>query len=282
MTLLLTAVAAAIVLIAIYITAVEPYWFRTVRLDVRSPRVPAGLEGRTVLFLTDIHTSKYGRLEKTLSRRLRELGQVDLCVITGDLMYRGSAGGALARVLENVDARSGKYYVCGNSEYKPYIDHDEMITAYGNMGLTELRNRSVTPFPDAPSFRLVGVDNFEECDVADPAAAFEEVRDTDYTVCLSHAPSNIDGLLKYGPDLVLSGHTHGGQVRLPLFNVVYTHMSRLDGLHGGMYPPDRLSELAGEKTEKTLLIVSNGIGTSAIRIRFRCRPQIHILTFYQK
>ena len=170
----LLAAAGAIVLIALYITAAEPYWFQTVRLDIRSPRVPAGLEGRTVLFLTDIHTSKYGRLERCLSRRLREIGPVDLCVITGDLMYRGSSGEALARVMENADARCGIYYVCGNSEYKPYVDHEEMISAYRDMGLTELRNRSAAPFPDTPSFRLAGVDNFEECDVADPAAAFED------------------------------------------------------------------------------------------------------------
>ena len=273
--------AAAIIFIAVYITAFEPYWFRVVRTDIRSDRLPGEFDGKKVLFLTDIHTSKYGRLERTLVRRIKEAGAADLCVITGDLMLNERSAGALRRVLEAVDSENGIYYVSGNSEFKPYVNGAEMLRSYGDMGLVNLDNRMKTFSAGPARVQIVGLCNFEEVNACDPEAAFRDAERGVYTLCLSHSPAVIEDLLPYEPDLVLSGHTHGGQVKLPLFNVVYAHMDKNAFVNDGYYSPETLSRLFDRQVRRTSLLVSRGIGTSAIRIRFRCRPEIHVLTFYK-
>ncbi len=279
---LLCAVAALIVIIAIYITAVEPYWFGITAIDVRSPRIPKEFDGKKMLFLSDIHTSKYGRLERTLAGCLKKAGSADICVITGDLMFKEACADALKKVTDSIDSLEGIYYVSGNSEYKPYVDHREMAEAYKRIGLVSLDNSSRTFTAGGGAVRLVGLDNFEECNKADFQKAFTGDGQDLYTVCLCHTPSCIDDILPYRPDLVLSGHTHGGQVRLPLFDIVYTHMDKNNDINGGVYSPEKLSSVLGTDAGRTMLIVSRGIGTSAIRIRFRCRPEIHMLTFYHE
>ncbi|MBQ9358629.1 MAG: hypothetical protein IJT95_03730, partial [Abditibacteriota bacterium] len=189
---------------------------------------------------------------------------------------------ALKQVLEAVDSENGIYYVTGNSEFKPYVNGEEMLRSYGEMGLVNLDNRMKTFSCGEARVQLVGLSNSEEVDVADPEAAYADADRSLFTVCLSHSPSCVEDLLPYGPDLMLSGHTHGGQVKLPFFNVVYTHMARNGFVNDGLYPPETLSRLFKRPVAGTTLIVSRGIGTSAIRIRFRCRPEIHVLTFYAK
>jgi hypothetical protein len=157
--------------------------------------------------------------------------------------------------------------------YATLGNHDMMVGGryiYGdleNQGLPVLRNKAIPLERNGQHLWLVGLGSACAAD-ADPDRAIPEsaVRDKEAMIVLAHEPDILPEIAKYGPGLMLSGHTHGGQVRIPFL------------------PPAFLPEYGKKYVEgwfrygSTQLYVNRGIGTIGVPLRVNCPPEITLLT----
>ena len=209
--------------------------------------------------LSDLHTSGLGRRERRLLALL-DAEQPSVIVITGDTVTWGRHPYDQIRpLLSRLHAPLGVWLVRGNWENE-YPLHNERAF-YSQLGIHFLLNEAR---PIRPDVWLVGLDdpssgrpNFE--------AALSTVPAGSYVIAAFHAPAFFDQIAERVP-LALAGHTHGGQVRLPLIPVFW--LPRGSGRF-----------LEGWYAESgSLMYVSRGIGTTFLPIRFRCSPELAIIT----
>ena len=224
-----------------------------------------GTEGVRVLVISDIHAGPFVTsevLERTFERLLSL--QPDLILLPGDF-----ATVSIQEVEEVVPALRclraplGVFGVLGNHDY--YTDDIERLSGHlQEAGIELLQNRSVTIEANGARFLLGGVDDllggrpdFQE--------ALQEHRDGLPTVMMSHNPDVFPAAVEHGVSLLLAGHTHGGQIRLPGLSVL-VRMSRYR-LDYGRYEVD-----------DSELIVSRGLGVTGLPLRIACPPEALLLS----
>lgn len=231
------------------------------RYELRHPAVPAELEGATILHLTDFHIRRGHPWPAVVERLAGWLGghEVDLAVMTGDYADRppddGAAAGMLARLVPLIRARRGVYGVFGNHD-GPGL----MAAVRGLAGVRWLMNDAMSPMP---GLELVGA-SFPEDLVG--AAARGGGRGV-FRVALVHYPTEVYGAAALGIDVVLAGHTHGGQVRWSPAVTPHTSSDLPSGNASGMY-----------RLGRTVLCVSRGMGEAVARVRVRCPAQAGLFT----
>ena len=260
---------------------VEPYRFRLERLEVPI----RGLNQRlTLLHIADTHlTAGDGALARYVARIPDVIGAPpDIVVATGDLIDDDSGIEPLANSLRNIEARHGKYYVFGSHDY--YQTQWKPPTKYftGNRSVPEVRPadtallverlgeqgwRSVINTTEwlniGPThIRVAGVDDpYLDRETTDH---IERAPGEHLALGLVHAPSVVSPWILSGFDLVLAGHTHGGQVRLPFVGALVTNCSLPTALAMGLH-----------RIGSSYLYVSPGLGHSRYSpIRFLARPTV--------
>ncbi len=271
------------------------YTLRTVEL----PLLPAGHRPLRVLHLTDIHMTPGQRRKQEWLRQLADL-EPDLVVNTGDNLAHRDAVPVVTDVLDPLMERPGVFVFGSNDYYVPtlrnpirYLLPDtgrrhtnksqlpwpDLKKAYVEAGWLDLTNRHDQLKVGDTSFAFAGVDDphlrYDRLDlVAGPADAGADVR-----LGITHAPylRVLDQFAADGYDAVIAGHTHGGQVCLPVIGALTTNCdldnARAKGLH--RHPADSRDGDPGS----TWLHVSAGVGTSPYaRIRVACRPEATLLT----
>lgn len=249
-------VALAVIAVALATDAffIEPYNIETTH-TVLSGAVQSPLK---IAELTDLHTTKFGRLEKKVVAQLN-LENPDVIVITGDTVGRHGDYRDIRPMLQELHAPLGVWLVRGNWENggNPRNEH----AFYSGVGVHFLLNEAK---PIRPDVWLVGTDD-PVTGNPDIDMALKAVPPNVYTIALFHAPSYFDRVAGKVP-LSLAGHTHGGQVRIPFVPVFWLPRGS-SGFLEGWY---------AEQNSK--LYVSRGIGTSNLAVRFLCRPEIAIIT----
>ena len=259
-----------------YMMLYEQFNLRVRELEASFPNLPSAFDGYTLLHLSDLHLTKLGRLEK---RTMEIIGarEVDGCIITGDVTAEPRASDVFRRVCSVIKHRDPIMMVLGNSEHKPWLDTDTLAKALTFDGLQMLVNSSTTLTRGADSIAVVGVDDpYSRRERLD--AAFDGVDPTGFVLFLTHAPSITPEAIARGADLILSGHTHGGQVRIPGIGVLWTHMRSNRALSDGLYTPADLKRIANVDAGRSVLFVNRGVGTSRLHIRFLCPPEIVYIT----
>lgn len=274
---ILAAAAVAIVAgVGAYMLLVEPFRIQVRELELRLPGLPAAFDGYSILHLSDLHLTKLGLLE----RRLMEIigsRPVDACMVTGDVTAEPRASDIFRRVCSAIEHRDPVYTVLGNSEHKPWLDTNMLVDALSFDEQVMLINSSAVIRRGNESITVVGVDDpYSRLD--DAEKAFEGVDPTGFIILLTHCPSLAPEGTRRGADLVLAGHTHGGQVRIPGIGIVWTHMRRNGKLNNGLYMPGDIRRLTGFDPGDGVLFVSRGVGTSRIHIRFLCPPEVAYIT----
>jgi uncharacterized protein len=272
-----------------YSVLVEPYRLGMTRLEFSFDRLPSEFDGFTILQLSDLHMKKESWLQNLCNSRLERkiLGYVagrpvDLIAITGDAELRGARGfQAMRDLLSAVPSTYGAYFVPGNGEYQDY-DVERALTALGSWGVRTLRNSSCVIERDGARISLLGVDDpFTRHD--DFQAAAQGVPSEDFKILLAHSPSIGREAVQAKVDLMLSGHTHGGQVRFPLVGALYTHLGKgSPKLDMGVYEGARLAARTGLDAGDTKVFVSRGVGLSEFYIRFLCPPEIATITLRRR
>ena len=268
--------AAGAAVLGGYSTCVEPFRIQLKELEFTFPNLPAAFDGYTILHICDFHLTKMGLLEK---RAMQLIGsrEVDTCIITGDVTRHPRASDIFRRVCSVIKRRDPIYMVLGNSERKPWLDPGTVVEALSFDGLEMLINSSTTLQRGRDRITLTGVDDpFSRRD--DIESAFRCVDPHDFIVFLTHSPSVTPQAIEHGADLILSGHTHGGQVRLPFLRAFWTHMRANKALNDGLYPPEALEKILKKNAGHTVLFVNRGIGMSRLHVRFLCPPEVAFIT----
>ena len=229
------------------------------RNTIISPRLPDAFRGFTILHLSDLHADMSGPAMDRLVELLPGL-DYDICVLTGD--YRGKTFGPFTASLEGVarvraQLRGPVYGVLGNH------DTIRMVPELEDMGIGMLLNETVALTRGPSRIHLSGVDDahFFRVDNIEKAAA--DIPEGELSVLLSHTPEIYRQAAHAGFDVMLAGHTHGGQICLP-GSIPITLDSNLPRAFGaGAW---RYGAMAG--------YTSVGAGSSVIAVRLNCLPEI--------
>lgn len=187
-----------------------------VTVEVPLARLPRGLDGFSIVQLTDLHVGV--TIDRGFVQRVVERANAlapDLIVLTGDLVDgKVEDLRADAAPLAQLRARHGVYAVTGNHEY--YSGADPWIAELSRLGVRYLRNQRVAIGDGAETFDLAGIDDYSadrwQGHGADLASALRDRDATRALVLLAHQPRQVHQAVAAGVDLQLSGHTHGGQV----------------------------------------------------------------------
>jgi uncharacterized protein len=231
---------------------IEPYLLRVDHEEIAGSRM---YERLRIAHVSDLHVQSFGLREKALLRALAE-EKPDLIAITGDTVDHGNL--ELARpLIAAMRAPLGVFAVPGNWEHWRPVQGDQ-AAFYASAGARLLRNERVRVRHDVLLF------GFDDALSGSPDVSILRTKETGMRIALFHAPIGID-LVKDDVDLALAGHTHGGQMRVPFFGPLF----RPPG--SGEY--DRGWYSRGN----AWMHVSSGVGTSILRLRFACRPQLAII-----
>ncbi len=234
------------------------------------------MAGVRLLFITDLHFRGGTRQESALDRLI---GQVQaLCpdlILWGGDFAEGDAHKPLFRRLSALKPRLGMLGVMGNNDRECYRDsllrlHEDAASA----GIQMLVNQSKRITRPGGSLLVVGPDE-PKYGAPDLSLLDQPKQDGEFRILLEHSPLALDALPvdpKIAPDLILCGHTHGGQLRLGPFSIYSLGYERTKGL-SNFY-------LSGQhQLGPSTLLVSNGIGTSVAPLRIGAPPEMHIVTF---
>lgn len=252
-------------LIAAWGVFVRRRWIRVRTLDIPVSGLGEAFEGYRIAHLSDLHIGSACPKERALrwTRAVNELG-VDLVALTGDYVTSGSAfHGDITEVLSGMRAKDGVFAVMGNHDY--FGDGEGLIGLLRAQGVRVLRNEWTTLKRENDGLTLSGVDDTWSRR-ADIARALKDRNPAYPTLVLAHDPALFPKLAKGGASLVLSGHTHWGQIALP-FLASRFNLSRLSfRYHAGLYIEDA-----------KVLYISPGLGTTGPPIRLGSPPEITVL-----
>ncbi len=268
--------ATALGLLA-YAVGVEPYLIETVHLDLYAPRLPEAFDGYTIIQVSDLHMRQIGRRERLLERLASALPPADLLAVTGDLIHTAAGVEPFLKLAEAFPSRDGAYAIFGNSEHKNGVRPYAFSRTLAEHGITPLLNRHVLLERGGARIALAGVDDPVN-DLDRLGEALEGVPADLFTLLLMHSPDGIAEAVVRGVDVVLAGHTHGGQVRLPFFGAPYTHSLMGRRMSDGYYSRGRLRRAIGIRPGRTQLYVTRGIGVSGLALRFLTRPELTVIT----
>jgi predicted MPP superfamily phosphohydrolase len=252
------AVTVLLLVVGGYAFLVEPQWLEHTTIHVTSPRVTEPIR---IVVLADLQSDAIGPYEESVFDDIRRL-EPDLLLMPGDFLqvYGPARAEQVAKVralLQTVNPRLGSWAVQGN------VDPDD----YGEL----FEGTAVRHFTATQTVRLgngVMLTGLSLRDSFDPALSLPAAESSDFHIVMGHAPD-----FSLGPpvgDLLLAGHTHGGQVRLPFIGPLLTLSSVPRAWAAGR------TELPGGRT----LLVSRGVGMErghAPRLRFLCRPQLLVV-----
>lgn len=223
-------------------------------------RLPVAGLARTVeiLHLTDLHVRDEGPWLDSLCTALRALRPPDLLVLTGDVVTTGWTGAAVTQLLESLPvAPLGRFAVMGNWEHWSGATPGPWRSRLSEHGVRLLHNERAV----LDDLVLVGTDDHLAGE-APPDDLVPTETDSLPVVALTHSPAHAPALAGPRVPLVLSGHSHGGQVRLPLLGAGWVPMGT------GPYVAGWYA-LGG-----THLFVSRGIGWSIAPVRLGCAPEL--------
>jgi predicted MPP superfamily phosphohydrolase len=275
----------------------EARWF-TVR-HTTVPVLPAGARDLRVLHLTDLHLTPYQHRKRAFLATLARL-QPDLVVDTGDNLAHEDAVAPLLEALAGLTHRPG-VFVMGSNDYfspvpknpvryllpddgsrntsSPQLPWRDLVAGFTDAGWVGLDNRRATLEVGGLRIAFTGVD--------DPHLHYDDLHavtgpadpDADLRVGVTHAPylRVLDRFAADGHDLVLAGHTHGGQLRLPGIGALVSNCDLEPARARGLHRHPAGSPVGTPRS--SWLHVSAGAGTSPYAaVRFCCRPEVTLLT----
>lgn len=264
---------------ALYSTRLEPSWIEIVEVEVGLPGLPPAMDSLTIAQLSDLHLGRHTSA-RDVGRAVEMTNALgaDLVVVTGDYVYESAAHSALcAQELAALQAPYGTFAVLGNHDV--WTDAEQVAANLSAAGIRVLRNEARPLHIQGAALWLVGIGDtgllagsfggFRALwqPAADALARLlGEIPADEARVLLVHNPDFTEMLPEGRVDLALCGHTHGGQVRLPLVGAPI-----VPSCFGQKYAAGLV---AGPRTT---VYVNRGIGVIAPPVRFNCRPEITLL-----
>lgn len=274
-----------LVLLVLYVlaflwgTLVEPDWVQVTRTEIRVSRPVLGEPRFRIVHLSDLHLEGEGARERELIRLVRKQ-KPHLILLTGDYLNTHRSAGTLVKLLTAMEAPFGIYGVPGNWDRK-----FEISALF--RGVAEQRNAE-TPLLLKEDYKLIQHEGSKllllGLELTPHRSLSELLKGASpdaYRIFLAHSPDAVDQVRSLPPgqhvDLFLCGHTHGGQVRLPLWGAVIVlsrHHKKYEMGHYRIPPPDDAVQ------HETHMYVNRGVGMEGgivPRVRFLCRPEVALI-----
>lgn len=251
----------------------EPYDLRAEKIEIPIRNLPSDLNGLKIVHLSDFHCRKFTEREEKVVNFIQET-HPDFIFFTGDFLENEKYIPACRELISRVSKKNPNFYgVFGNHDHRSGATIDKLKEIFEKEGIKILVNetKEITKV-DGSSFYLIGVDdpylgydNLEE--------AVKNVQDG-FKILLSHSPEILvkkrsDIINKI--DLILAGHTHGGQANLPIYNSIFRWFSGYKYI-AGLY-----------EEEGTMIYVNRGLGVfSGAPLRLNASPEITVITLKTK
>lgn len=238
---------------------------------ISSCELPDAFDGYRIAHVSDLHNAEFGDRNQRLLEMLRE-AEPDMIAITGDLIDSRKTNIAVALAFAEEAVKFAPcYYVSGNHEAR-VSEYQDLKTGLEAAGVTVLDDAQVKIEVSGESITVIGVNDpsFHADYLTSDAAVMDRKlselssEDASFTILLSHRPELFDTYAAHDMDLVLTGHAHGGQFRLPLIGgLIAPNQGLFPKYDDGLYSEGN-----------TNMIVSRGLGNSIIPFRFNNRPEV--------
>ncbi|MGE6550788.1 metallophosphoesterase [Bacillus mycoides] len=244
-------------------------------VKITSSKIPSSFKGYKILQISDLHNKKFGDNQDVLIQKVKSINP-DIITITGDLIDSKSYDAEISmQVIRELVKEYPVYFVTGNHE-KWSGKYNSLEKKLKKQHVTVLRNEHVIIQKGGHEINLLGIDDpeFNTGDIDEGSIVKDaivkakiETQPDRYNVLLSHRPEFLEEYADEQVDLVLSGHAHGGQVRLPFIGgLVAPNQGILPKYTAGLYEQQNMS-----------MIVSRGLGNSIIPQRVFNRPEIVVV-----
>lgn len=267
-------VLAGILLVLIVWTAWGNTALELNTYTISSRGLPDAFDGYRIAQVSDLHNAEFGDGNQRLLDMLRE-AEPDMIAITGDLIDSRKTNIAVALAFAEEAVRIAPcYYVSGNHEAR-VPEYRELKAGLEAAGVTVLDDARVEIEISGKSITIIGVNDpsfladylTSDAAVMDRKLSVLSSEDAGFTILFSHRPELFDTYAAHDMDLVLTGHAHGGQFRLPLIGgLIAPNQGLFPKYDDGLYSEGN-----------TNMIVSRGLGNSIIPFRFNNRPEVVLI-----
>lgn len=264
----------AVILVAVFL------WWNNATLVVKQfdpafPTLPPGFDGCRIVVLSDLHSAQFGRDNETLLEKVAEQSP-EYIFLVGDLIdqYRPLPEGYAASIAAGLSAIAPTYYVTGNHEWA-LGGVPALKKALTESGVTVLTNQAVTLERSGDTIVLAGIDDPNGyADQKSPETLAAEIAQKwgdPFWILLAHRNGRFAGQYSLlGADLVVSGHAHGGIIRLPFTDGLISHdLTLFPSYTAGLYYENGAT-----------LFVTRGLGNSGPSFRLFNRPEVAVLTLH--
>lgn len=239
---------------------------------VETENIPKNFSGFRIVQISDLHNDEFGRDNSRLLAKINE-ADPDIIVLTGDLVDSRRTDVDVSIAFAEMAVKiAPTYYVTGNHEHRIPEDYERLKAGLVEVGVTVMENESVMLEKNGDKISLVGLHDpsffnhgeelFSESVIAEKLTQLTS--ETAYDIVLAHRPQYFETYTESHADLILSGHVHGGQFRLPIIGGLYAPSQ-------GLFPKYDAGKF---EDNGTVMIVSRGIGNSIFPIRLGNRPEI--------
>ncbi|MBE6737456.1 MAG: metallophosphoesterase [Ruminococcaceae bacterium] len=249
---------------------------KTVLYNLSFKSLPKSFDGFRIAQISDLHNCEHGKgNSKTLT--LLKNAHPDIIVITGDMIDSRRTKIDVSEAFAKKAVKIAPcYYVCGNHEARMPDEYAILLKKLKKAGVHTMQNEIITIKKNSDSITLIGAEDpyvirreTEEPNSEILNKTLKELlkqNHSDFTVLLCHRPEHIKVYAEHNIDLCLTGHTHGGQIKLPFI--------------GGLFAPNQgflpKYDSGFFKEKDTTLFISRGVGNSQFPVRFLNPPEIPI------
>lgn len=262
------------------------------KYEIENEKIPKEFDNFKIVQISDLHNKSFGKYNKRLLETI-DSQNPDIVVITGDLVEGDNKDFDVAlNLIDELLKKYKVYHIIGNHEQKSLIKkHKQLYKTYFDKlykkNIVNLDNEKTKVEKDGKYINIYGLiipleyypyffKNYEnknmklEQDFINNKLG--EINRDEYNILLAHTPFFFEDYEKYGVDLVLAGHVHGGIIRLPKV--------------GGLLSPNReffpKYDFGKYIKNNTTMLLSKGLGGSKVLIRFACKPEIVSITLKSK
>ncbi len=255
-----------IFIICIYARYIEPYFLFTPVIRRKFKHLPEELDGLKIAHISDIH----GRIDRKGYPLLDRINKIspDYVLITGDFVEKEEEVERVTQGVSKIAENFKVFYVLGNNDFPEW--RNKFITKMDEAQAHLLLDDNATMAIGKSNLSFIGINDpvYSEYDLEKAMDGINQSNnDNDFMVLLSHSPDVLDKASEKGINLVIAGHTHGGQIFSNLFTTLYHSFGSFwIGYVSGWL-----------KHGETLCFISRGIGCSRIKVRFLSPPEMPII-----
>lgn len=246
-----------------------------------SKKVPTSFNDYKILHLSDLHNVSLGKNNKRLLKNIEKINP-DIIVMTGDMVNTNSKNyNNFFNLAKEISSKYSSYYIMGNHELRLNSKKQlDIIYKLESLGINILNNKEATILKDNEAINIYGVcqpistyknalknDKKNDFTLNNMKEIFPIIDTKKFNILLAHSPFDFKVFEKWGADLVLSGHVHGGIIRLPFI--------------GGLLSPERTFFPKYDYGEFIIndskMILSRGLGNGTINLRIFNNPEICVI-----